>query len=262
MTYDEFINNILETRGRFNCGDEYHERHHIVPKCMGGTNDEDNLIDLFAREHFEAHRILALENPENDSLMYAFLCMSFYKGGNTSSRYEITAEEYELARIKLSILQRKNKKGKYFGEDNPNYGNHKLAGENNPMYGKKQPEYVKQIIKEKTTNRLSNPENHPMYGKKHSEKSKRKMSQNRERCEVLCVETGVVYSSMSEAQRLTGTNKSSISDVCRCKYAHNTAGGFTWKYLHDQTQKDGTIIPGAITLGLITEEEALKMLEE
>lgn len=40
QTYEEFINNILETRGRFACGDEYHERHHIVPKCMGGTNEE------------------------------------------------------------------------------------------------------------------------------------------------------------------------------------------------------------------------------
>ena len=25
-TYQDFINNILETRGRFNCGDEYHEK--------------------------------------------------------------------------------------------------------------------------------------------------------------------------------------------------------------------------------------------
>ena len=49
VTYEEFINNILETRGRNGCGDEYHETHHIVPKCMGGSNDEDNLIDLFAR---------------------------------------------------------------------------------------------------------------------------------------------------------------------------------------------------------------------
>ena len=64
MTYEEFINNILETRGRFACGDEYHERHHIVPKCMDGSNDEENLIDLFAREHFEAHRLLALENSD------------------------------------------------------------------------------------------------------------------------------------------------------------------------------------------------------
>lgn len=59
MNYIEFINSILNTRGRFNCGDEYHERHHIVPKCKNGTNDDNNLIDLFAREHFIAHKLLA-----------------------------------------------------------------------------------------------------------------------------------------------------------------------------------------------------------
>ena len=71
-TYEQFIQNILNTRGRFACGDEYHERHHIVPKCMDGGDEEENLIDLFAREHFEAHRLLALENPDNDKLVYAW----------------------------------------------------------------------------------------------------------------------------------------------------------------------------------------------
>lgn len=35
MTYNEYINNIIDGRGRFNCGEKYHERHHIVPKCLG-----------------------------------------------------------------------------------------------------------------------------------------------------------------------------------------------------------------------------------
>lgn len=61
LTYQEFIDNIINIRGRFNCGDEYHERHHIMPKCMGGTNDEENLIDLYAREHYIAHELLAKE---------------------------------------------------------------------------------------------------------------------------------------------------------------------------------------------------------
>lgn len=32
LTYKQFIDNILQTRGRFNCGEEYHKRHHILPK--------------------------------------------------------------------------------------------------------------------------------------------------------------------------------------------------------------------------------------
>lgn len=101
MNYEEFIQNILNTRGRFGCGNEYHERHHIVPKCLGGINDEDNLIDLYAREHFEAHRLLAEENPENVSLVYAYGCMAWANNDN-QERYRVTPEEYEHARINLS----------------------------------------------------------------------------------------------------------------------------------------------------------------
>lgn len=62
VKYSDFIRNILDTRGRF-CipKGEYKERHHIIPKCIGGTNDEDNLIDLYAHEHFIAHELLAKE---------------------------------------------------------------------------------------------------------------------------------------------------------------------------------------------------------
>ena len=31
--YQNYIMHILNTRGRFGCGEEYHERHHIVPWC-------------------------------------------------------------------------------------------------------------------------------------------------------------------------------------------------------------------------------------
>lgn len=126
-TYEEFIQNILDTRGRFACGDEYHECHHIEPRCMGGTNDEENLIDLFAREHFIAHRMLALENPDDEKLVYAWWnmcsCKKSFRQGVIS-----TPEEYEEARVAFirSIS----------GSGNPNYGNHKLAGKNNPSYGK------------------------------------------------------------------------------------------------------------------------------
>lgn len=123
MTYLDFINNILETRGRFQCGDQYHERHHITPKCMGGTDDDWNLIDLFAKEHYEAHKLLALENPECEKLVFAWWIMST-KSSNTDGRYELTAEEYEEAKIALSTTQSKIKKSMF---ENP---------ENHPMYGK------------------------------------------------------------------------------------------------------------------------------
>ena len=62
--HDKFIHSILISRGRFNIPEnEYRERHHIIPECMGGQTVEENLIDLYAREHFIAHKLLAEENP-------------------------------------------------------------------------------------------------------------------------------------------------------------------------------------------------------
>ena len=104
VTYAEFINRILNIRGRFNC-EGYCERHHIVPRCMGGGDEEDNLIDLYAREHFEAHRILALENPHNKSLTYAWWCMSVLTNKDTMMRETLSAKEYEEVKQIYSKLQ-------------------------------------------------------------------------------------------------------------------------------------------------------------
>lgn len=38
--------------------DEYFESHHIVPKSLGGSDEDDNLILLTPREHFIAHLLL------------------------------------------------------------------------------------------------------------------------------------------------------------------------------------------------------------
>ena len=99
--YKDFIQSILDTRGRFSCGNEYHETHHILPKCLGGCNEDDNLIDLFAHEHFIAHKLLALENPDHRSLVFAWTCMAFSKNG-VQQRYEVTPEEYEEAKKAIS----------------------------------------------------------------------------------------------------------------------------------------------------------------
>lgn len=100
--YDEFIQNILNTRGRFNIPkEEYKERHHIIPKCVGGSNDKDNLIDLYAKEHFIAHKLLAEENPTNWGLVNALNRMTFSKQPNGNS-YIATPDEYEEVRILLS----------------------------------------------------------------------------------------------------------------------------------------------------------------
>ncbi len=102
VTYQEFIDDILLSRGRNGCGDEYHEEHHIVPRCIGGTNDKDNLIDLFADEHFMAHKLLAFENPDNESLQRAFGTMAHVR--RFGRRYRVSEEDYAYIRLQNSQM--------------------------------------------------------------------------------------------------------------------------------------------------------------
>lgn len=48
----------------------YFEEHHIIPKCMGGSNDPDNLCYLTPEAHFVAHQLLA-KIHRNKSLVHA-----------------------------------------------------------------------------------------------------------------------------------------------------------------------------------------------
>jgi hypothetical protein len=58
MKYQKIHDDIIE-RAKNRQLEGYKERHHIIPRCMGGTDDADNLIDLTAREHFIIHLLLA-----------------------------------------------------------------------------------------------------------------------------------------------------------------------------------------------------------
>lgn len=223
LTYKDFINNIIQTRGRFACGDEYHERHHIVPKCMGGGNEEENLIDLYAREHFIAHKLLAQENPKNNSLVFAWSMMGSLN--NSQQRCELTPEEYEEARIARSIAMSgennvmyekhhsestKQKisvanKGKCSGEKNPMYGDHRFTGENNPNYGKHLHEEIRLKISEALIGKLAG-ENNP-----------------RARA-IYCPELDEIFLYAKEAFEKYGIDHSNIIKCCKGNGRQKTAG--------------------------------------
>lgn len=203
MTYKELIDGIIETRGRHGCGEVYHEKHHIKPRCLGGEDKEENYIDLYAREHFIAHELLAKENPHEQGLQCAWWMMCAVKDKN-QKRYKCNAEEYEEAKIAMSSAKSKL----YKGENNPNYGKHlskeakkKISKANK---GRKCSESTKKKISD-----ANKGENNFFYGKYHSEETKKKMSKP-----VICIETGIVYSGATDAEKQTGINRGHISNCC------------------------------------------------
>lgn len=193
--YDEYIERILNSRENIKDNENYQEIHHILPRCMGGEDNKENLIYLYAQEHYYAHKLLALENPENNSLQYAWWMMSQYSDSSENRHYHITAEDYQIVRERFSRIHSnreikettRNKlseahKGKFTGEEHWNYGNHR------PQTTK---EKISQARKGKYCGELNS----------HAKK-------------VICLETGQIFNTMKEAADFAGVKLAAISNNC------------------------------------------------
>lgn len=57
----------------------YTEKHHIVPRCMGGTDVAHNLARLTPEEHYVAHQLLVKIFPDEPGLVFAAIGMCVSK---------------------------------------------------------------------------------------------------------------------------------------------------------------------------------------
>lgn len=158
--------------------------------------------------------------------------------------------------------------------NHPMYGVHKY-GQDNPMYGKHHTEEARQKISKACEGKYIG-ENNPMYGKHHTVQTREKMSQNHidfshekhpRSAPVYCVELNEIFWGATDAKNKYGFRYSSISSCCKHEYGHKTAGKHPitqeklhWHYVNDFTNKDGTTIQGAISLGYTTKEQVNEYL--
>ena len=112
MNYQKVYDQLVQKNHVFSEG-EYFETHHKVPKCMGGSDDASNLVNLTAREHYVAHLLLVKitevgGNPQaHGKMLYAFNCMKWgrCKGKRSfkfnSRLYQKLKEEYASLRKQM-----------------------------------------------------------------------------------------------------------------------------------------------------------------
>lgn len=78
MDYNKIYNNLIQKRIDNPVGsDTYSEKHHIIPRCMGGDDSKDNLVQLTPEEHFLAHKLLCKIYPHIKGLRYALICLTW-----------------------------------------------------------------------------------------------------------------------------------------------------------------------------------------
>jgi len=118
VDYQKIYNTLIE-RGRSRKLDCYVEKHHIVPRCLGGSDDTTNLVELTPEEHYVAHQLLVKIYPGNHKLIRAATMMIPNRPSN---------KLYGWVRRKFSDVQSQSQSG----VGNSQYGTFWV---HNPMTG-------------------------------------------------------------------------------------------------------------------------------
>lgn len=75
MDYQKHYSLIIErARGRKLVG--YVEHHHVIPRCMGGADNPENIVLLTPEEHMVAHQLLAKIYKSHTGIAFAALMMA------------------------------------------------------------------------------------------------------------------------------------------------------------------------------------------
>lgn len=87
---------------------DYFEKHHIIPKSLGGSNAPDNLVLLTFKEHFICHRLLCkmTSGPSKRKMQHAVATMV---RKSCDQHRNITARHFEIAKRHRVEAQRGRK---------------------------------------------------------------------------------------------------------------------------------------------------------
>ena len=224
--YTRWYNQLVEqAKVRVLPRDVYTEKHHIIPRSLGGNNSIDNLVRLTAREHFVCHWLLTkmVDGAEQKKMAYACKMM-MHSHGDGQQRYRITSSVYESLKqnlntilknrvftdswrekLKVSAQRRAQNEGpeqKAIRRANRISGNKKRKGEKRPgQTGYNNHFYGKGFF----------GADNPFYGKTHTEETLKKLRVPKPK--IKCNHCGSMIGGESNFKRWHGDNcKSAIGE--------------------------------------------------
>ena len=113
-----------------------YEKHHIIPRCLGGSNASNNLVLLTHREHYICHLLLCKMTDDRTALRK--LANAFELMSNTRA---VTARRYQFIK---TLINREGKNNWFYGQKHNEeskkkiraWGKGKRTGSDNPMFGR------------------------------------------------------------------------------------------------------------------------------
>lgn len=227
MNYQKIYNKIIE-RARTRQIEGYVEKHHIIPRCLGGNDNNKNLVQLTPKEHFICHRLLCEIYPNNDKLKYALFLMSIGKRKKKENHYNISCRIYERIKTEWQLKIKGKPKPDGFMSDSLK---EKISQSNKGISrnkGTKFSEEVKQKISQAKKGKSLNKQH--LENLRIGLKNRKKWIKTSKQVEQYDLKGNLIniFKSSKEADIKMGGKGNNVADCCRGR--QKTAYGYIWKY--------------------------------
>lgn len=203
----------------------YTERHHIIPKSLGGTDDCSNLVWLTAEEHLQVHLLLPKMVAEEHNIRKMSLAAVRMVNPQSKTQKRIIGIVDEKVILEIASIREEAARlhSKYMSE--------KHKGENNPFYGKTHTPEIKEKQRIANTNREITDQSRTNYSngrKKFYEDNPDKLPigaknprYNHTKYEWQNIYTGeIIIATRNEMLLKNPKLSSNISQVIKGKYSH------------------------------------------
>lgn len=96
-----YISLIAQAQARELPDGTYTEKHHIIPRCMGGSDMSDNLVRLTAKEHYIGHLLLTkmTEGVYQRKMVFALWRMMH---DSNNQRYVVSGTQYSIVKEQMA----------------------------------------------------------------------------------------------------------------------------------------------------------------
>ena len=173
-----YYNIIARANQRVNL-EGYVEKHHIIPKSLGGSNNSSNLVKLTAKEHFICHLLLIRMTEGKSRIKMRYAAWMMVKNNPYQNRTVITGRKFQLLREQM-ILANKERPGPNLGiamsDETKQKLSKSLKGKNTRPKTEEHKQKLRAPKTEEHKKALSLSRIGKSWGHKHSNETKAKMS--------------------------------------------------------------------------------------
>lgn len=159
--YTKCYYSIIErAKSRVLSKDTYTEKHHVVPRSLGGSNDSFNLVKLTAKEHRFVHILLprmTIDPIHTKSMWYALWMMLRTKNKN-QNRMVSKGSAFEIAKIKVAENSSRLHKGKILSKETREKLSKSCQGRPSAFKGKTHSKEAKKKLSNHRKGKTNSPE--------------------------------------------------------------------------------------------------------